>query len=56
MKLKLEDQIPIHKIRMEVLSNTPDNLITSLYFSENIAAGSTHFKIPENIVTNAAKK
>ena len=53
MKLKLEDQIPLHKIRIEVLSNTPDNSITSVYNSEEIESEPTHYKLPEITVTNS---
>ena len=53
MKMKLEDQIPLHKIRIDVLSNTPDNSIMSVYTTEEIAPQPTHHKNPEIIVTNA---
>ena len=53
MKMKLEDQIPPHKIQTDVLSNTPDNSIMSVYSTEEIAPQATHQKNPEIIVTNA---
>ena len=47
------DQIPLHKIQIDVLSNTPDNSIMSVYTTEEIVPQATHHKNPEIIVTNA---
>ena len=53
MKMKLEDQIPLHKIQIDVLSNTPDNSIMSVHTTEEVAPQATHHKNQEIIVTNA---
>ena len=53
MKLKLEDQIPLHKTQIDVLSNTPDNSVMSVYTTKEIAPQPTHNKNSEIIVTNA---
>ena len=53
MKMKLDDRIPLHKIQIDVLSNTPDNSIMSVYTTEEIAPQATHHKNQEIIVTNA---
>ena len=52
MKMKLEDQIPLHEIQIDVLSNTPDNSIMSVYTTEEIAPNLLPKK-PEITVTNA---
>ena len=53
MKMKLEDQIPVQKIQIDVLSNTTDNSKMSVYTTEEIAPQTTQHKNPEIIVTNA---
>ena len=52
MKMKLEDQIQLHKIQIDVLSNTPDNSIMSEYATKQIASQVTHHKNPGIVVTN----